>query len=496
MKEEADNQSAILDDPDFVELVIRHLLRDSKTLEKAKAIKLKAEDFGSIDVYQAFVNIALEVGQAPVDRDIFMLHLRDKFRSAEIMPEQKEVAVEFMNYCYSGELNSAFIVDKLPKFVRRKRLGNVKRIHDNDAEALLEAMNECAIDLEFEEVKSKGGSLSPFLAPVEKQASNAIGTGFNKIDGIVKGIGRGEYGLILGHSGAGKTALACAIAMNVVKDGLKVLYISLEEPAANVVDRFYANKFEIEYSRLHRRDTGAQMEINTRVIDLPPDEREKLGGLRVDDKLRDHPSVNANVVIAYLEELAAEGYIPDVVFVDQMDYLDPINEVDSQWQKYERVSFEFHEVAKYKIQGTHQFGFYLLHQAAGKMKRTYTNAEIAGFKGILKPCDLVVCIGKDSPDDVVVTVFSLKSRHSKNFCFDFIAQLEFMKFVEDNAAVNAQRQIQDQVRQSVRRGRAPDSAAPPPEPTSGVNPTSTLPPPVGQCPITNNDPSSHSQYAA
>jgi hypothetical protein len=41
---------------------------------------------------------------------------------------------------------------------------------------------------------------------------------------------------------------------------------------------------------------------------------------------------------------------------------------------------------------------------------------------------MVLAIGRDSAQDSNVSIFSLKSRHAKNFQFDYLAELEFMNF--------------------------------------------------------------------
>jgi hypothetical protein len=71
------------------------------------------------------------------------------------------------------------------------------------------------------------------------------------------------------------------------------------------------------------------------------------------------------------------------------------------------------------------------------MTRRFSNAEISGFKGIIKPTDMCLAIGRDSSQDQIVSIFSLKSRHAKNFQFDYIAELEYMNFeLADRAATD------------------------------------------------------------
>jgi hypothetical protein len=98
------------------------------------------------------------------------------------------------------------------------------------------------------------------------------------------------------------------------------------------------------------------------------------------------------------------------------------------------------------------FAVWLLHQASGKMNKTYTNAEISGFKGVLKPADMVLAIGRESPQDNVVNIFSIKSRHAKNFCYTYLAELEFMNFEEHDAAAEERAKEETEDKRKERKG--------------------------------------------
>jgi hypothetical protein len=47
---------------------------------------------------------------------------------------------------------------------------------------------------------------------------------------------------------------------------------------------------------------------------------------------------------------------------------------------------------------------------------------------------MVLAIGRDSAQDSTVSIFSLKSRHAKNFQFDYLAELEYMNFEQLDSA--------------------------------------------------------------
>jgi hypothetical protein len=155
--------------------------------------------------------------------------------------------------------------------------------------------------------------------------------------------------------------------------------------------------------------------------------------LHVHDLRGAQGSITAKYLENYLDHLyLSTGFHPDLVYIDQMDYLTTNSKYDSEWQKYGKVAFEIDEFSNHLIGGKHKFSIWLLHQAGGKMTKNFTNAEITGFKGIIKPTDMALAIGRDSSHSTLVNIFSLKSRHAKNFRFDYIAELEFMNFEELN----------------------------------------------------------------
>jgi hypothetical protein len=165
--------------------------------------------------------------------------------------------------------------------------------------------------------------------------------------------------------------------------------------------------------------------------------------------LRAATPVTCTYIKNYLDNLYEEnGYHPDLVYIDQMDYLTTADKVDAEWQKYGKVSFEVDDLSNHLIGGEHMFSIWLMHQAGGKMTRKFSNSEISGFKGVIKPADMVLAIGRDSSQDSIVSIFSLKSRHAKNFQFDYLAELEFMNFVFQDRAAEEKIEKEDKHRDS------------------------------------------------
>jgi hypothetical protein len=252
-------------------------------------------------------------------------------------------------------------------------------------------------------------------------------------------------GIWLGYSGTGKTAVAVHSAMQNVLQGRKVLYLSLEEPGANICNRFYSNYFKINYSDLHQGKGTAQAELQTHLSSLSKEDIATLSNLRVED-LRAATPLTADYIAQFLDRYAQEkGFVPELVYIDQMDYLESKSGHDVEWEKYKKVIFEVDDLCNHLIDGKHKFSIWLLHQAGGKMRRVYSNTDISGFSGIIRPADLCFALGKDKPSDEVVTIFSLKCRHAPNFQLDFFADLAHMKFEERSAAGEARANMEQEM---------------------------------------------------
>jgi hypothetical protein len=426
--------STIYNNADFIESVIKYMVRDGKVLTLAKNLKMRPDDVGGVDIYKSFVKIAMDIGVAPIDSKIFLMHIKDAMTTGELSKGQEEQITEFFTWVYNDELgNSEYILEHLPKMLKNRRFGTLLRQEDKDPDKLAASLNALAFEFKESIEEEKESTDSPFDAPVFKNRGMVFATGFPAIDELVGGIGLQEYGMILGYSGAGKTAVACHSALqNVVTLGRKVLYLSLEEPRSDVSNRFYANYFSISYTNLHRGLPIAQAELKSLIDSMTPEDKKILSNLRVQslNNLRTADGgITVQVLKQYLEQLAKDtGFIPELIYIDQLDYMRTEEETEAAWENYSKRSFDVDEFSSYEIQGKHKFSVWLLHQAAGKMKRNFTNADVSGFKGVIKPCDLVIGVGKDTQFDTDVSIFSLKSRHTKNFSVDHKADLEFMRF--------------------------------------------------------------------
>lgn len=85
--------------------------------------------------------------------------------------------------------------------------------------------------------------------------ANILKTGFTKLD-VYSPLKRGSMPLITGERKAGKSMFSLNLAGNLAKAGNRVQYFTLEEPAADVIDRLYARQSGIPIILHDNRSLG------------------------------------------------------------------------------------------------------------------------------------------------------------------------------------------------------------------------------------------------
>jgi replicative DNA helicase len=428
--------SELYNDADFIELVIKCLFREKTVLSKALDLQIKPEDFGTINIYNAFVDVALAIGEAPINPQLCLAQIKTVLKKYNISESDKSTVLTFWEAIYddSSPVNAGYIASNLPEFIKFRRFQTLKTNNINSPEVLVSEAKRLIGDIDLKSSTEGIRQFNPFQELVTVEHKESLLTGFLAVDQVARGLNYQEFGIILGHSGSGKTATGVYSAIQNAKQRRKVLYLSLEEPGENICNRIYSNIHRIPYTGLHKGDAFAKQDLRSANANMSEQDRKDLQNLLVHD-LRDATPLTASYIADYLDKLYEEtGYHPDLVYIDQMDYLTTKDKFDAEWQKYSKVAFEVDALCDHLIGGQHKFSVWLLHQASGKMARKFTNAEISGFKGILKPADMVLAIGRDTAQESIVSIFSLKSRHAKNFQFDYLAELEFMNFEHQDRA--------------------------------------------------------------
>lgn len=427
---------ALYSQGEFTELFLRHLTRDNTLLGDAKLLGMRGDDLIASDtygvvIYKVFANICFQIGTAPIDQDLFLTHIKNALTQGSLYVQQTESILKLWQYLYEGELTVEYFREHLPAFLRYKREEKTKLLYADDTDRLRGELNKVAIEFETHDLASQASVVHPFAQVLKKKIVNLIPTGFLGIDKILGGLGYGEFGIVVGYSGGGKTCFATGIATRVAMTGKKVTFISMEESVEDISNRFYSQIYKINYSSLHNGSGYPELEqlfdadYNTDSKNMLTQNLSILG-------LKGLTPITADQIKKLLDaRFAKDGFAPDVVIIDQLQFMEPNStEVeDQEWLKEKKIAQECDELSHCEI-GGNRFGLWLLHQARGDLKKTFTHSCIAGFKGVIHSADTVLGIGREKQTSNDFTIFSLKSRHSKNFEVPYVGEMEFMSFRE------------------------------------------------------------------
>lgn len=434
--------NALYNNTDIDEIFIKHFVRSKAVLDRAKELGIKGEDFltstlAGIRIYKHIVDLIFEINETPIDRKIVELGLGKKKDEGLLDKDDLQQIGPLLDWCYSSEaLNEDYCCTHLLPFMRYRRFSKaVDSFKDDPIQAYAELHKE-ALTITDKRVATDAKFASPFMSAMYSELSEGILTGFPKVDEVMEGLGREECGLLVGHSGTGKTAVASAMSLYAAHTGRKVLYISLEEPMRGVVNRWYASELNLNYTRLHHGRSEIKNELIA-AFDLMPAESKKIlvENLQIVDA-RGLTPISYSEIKTLIDMKAGQGFIPDMVIIDQMDYMRPeklLPKGAAKWQEFEQIAFECDKLSQYLIKGQ-TFALWVIHQSKGQMQWTFGYDEISGFKGIVKPFDVAMGIGRYSRDTPYINLFSLKVRHTQHFEQSYNALFENMKFIQKSWA--------------------------------------------------------------
>lgn len=164
-----------------------------------------------------------------------------------------------------------------------------------------------------------------------------ISTGWRDMDDALGGgLARTEILLVSANSGGGKSITLANLAVNMVLQGLNVLYISLE-----LSEEMVAQRFDTMF-------TGIPT-VNWRphIYDIA-DTLENIGSTSGCLTIKRMPSgTNANTIRSYLKEYELKlGIIPDLLVVDYLDIMGTNEKVsaDNVWEKDKRATEQLRDI--------------------------------------------------------------------------------------------------------------------------------------------------------
>jgi replicative DNA helicase len=152
---------------------------------------------------------------------------------------------------------------------------------------------------------------SDFEARFVKKARNPISTGWENIDAICRdGLGKGELGVVIAPTGAGKSMVLVHLGAQALKAGKSVVHYTLE-----LGDTVVASRYD---SCITGVGLGDLLAFKEQIY-------EKVQNIEGSLIVKEYPtkSASTNTIKAHLEKLKTRGMEVDMIIVDYGDLLRP-----------------------------------------------------------------------------------------------------------------------------------------------------------------------------
>lgn len=184
-----------------------------------------------------------------------------------------------------------------------------------------------------------------FLRMQKNIETNEVFTsGFATIDNSLTGGGlfRGNIGAWIGLPGSGKSLVMCKTAVDNVKLGKKVLYITMEMDELGIAQRFTSQYFEKDINNLF----GSKNKI---IQEIEEFKKDKLDSNMFIIKQFPGGTMDVNGIRAYYSQLVMRGFKADLLIVD---YVGEMKD-DPNVQKYESAYRILRDLRAFGIEQNH-----------------------------------------------------------------------------------------------------------------------------------------------
>jgi hypothetical protein len=254
------------------------------------------EKHPSVDIMASVIKTELDDESEVVKKQV-----RDYFARiavTELVDDVEYVKATALDFCKKQKLKEAIM--KSVGLLKTSSFDEIKEVIDSAMKLGLDNNHGYDYLLDFEE---------RFML----KSRNPQSTGWKPIDDITKGgLGRGELGVVIAPTGAGKSMALVHLGAQAIKAGKNVVYYTLE-----LLDTAVAGRFDSCI-------TGVKLQDLTKFKDLIYDEVKDLEGRLI---VKEYPTKSANVnkLKQHLEKLRFTGFEPDLICVDYGDLLSPIS---------------------------------------------------------------------------------------------------------------------------------------------------------------------------
>jgi len=177
--------------------------------------------------------------------------------------------------------------------------------------------------------------MADFEARFVKKARDPVTTGWRDIDEISKGgLGKGELGVVVAPTGAGKSMVLVHLGAQAVKAGKNVLHYTLE-----LADTVVGGRYDAAI-------TGVELKNLAVFKEKIYDEIREIDGKLI---IKEYPTRSASIqtIKNHIEKLKRRDFVPDMIIVDYGDLIKPENSrKDEKRHQLETIYEELRGIAQ------------------------------------------------------------------------------------------------------------------------------------------------------
>lgn len=330
------------------------------------------------------------------ENEILQKQMRDYYArmvSYNVIDDGEFVKSESLDFCRKQKLHEAMM--KSASLIKSNSFDEISKIINNALKA-------------GSEIDPGHDYLKDFEKRYVENVRNPIPTGWDKIDELTSGgLGRGEYGLIMAPTGAGKSMLLIHLGTNAIKKGLNVVFYTLELSAAVIGLRFDACLSGVPVDEL-KNNKDKLLDIVTNVP----------GKLII--KQYPKKSVSMMTIKTHLARLKSQGFTPDMIVLDYLDLLKASSvkkelrfEVGETYDEFEAVCQE-DNIVGWTASQTNRTGFNVdvvqmeqTSEAINKNFGSYLTLGLArtGEDKNKNTGRLSICKNRSGPDGMAFNIF-------------------------------------------------------------------------------------------
>ena len=238
----------------------------------------------------------LKVELQKVDNEVLQLSIKEQLKNAYVASDEDLLYVqeEFTNFCRNQQLKKALMssVDLL----KGGDFESIRMLVDN----ALKAGQDKNIGHEY---------IKDIEERYRENSRVTISTPWPKIDKLLQGgLGNGDFGLIFGNPGGGKSWSLVALGGHAVRLGYNVLHYTLE-----LGEEYVGKRYDAFFTKIPVNKIDSQREKVEEIIPQLP------GKLII----KEYPTGRASVstIESHIAKSTSMGVKPDLVIIDYVDLL-------------------------------------------------------------------------------------------------------------------------------------------------------------------------------